>query len=226
VQFRAAVDATGVLGVGVVSAGGNVVFEAHSWHFGGTIEATFGVVFTRIAPDGSRLGSTVVNTTQLAELHGLRAVPGGFALVGRVRSEVRPDGSGWNAWMARVAGDGSGGAVRVIDVDRGDVLFDIAALPDGGYLAAGSTGYTQNPSGASISEEAAPLLVQLATDGTLRQRLAFAAGPRQNQLRTLLRQDGHWLVGGQRDGPGTHSGDTDPRLIRAHGLVARVAGLP
>lgn len=226
IQFRVDIGADGVLAVGTTNAFGNVIFEAHSWHFGEPIAAELGVIVTRVAPDGTRLGSTVLDTQQLAELHALRAVPGGFALVGRVRSERRPDGSGWNAWMARVGADGSGGAVRVLDVDRGDVLFDIAALPDGGFLASGSTGYTQNPSGASISEEAAPLLLRLAPDGTLRERIAFAAGPRQNQLRALLRHGGRWFVAGLRDGPGTHSGDGDPARIRAQGLVARLAGLP
>ncbi len=32
-------------------------------------------------------------------------------------------------------------AYSVVDVDRGDVLFDVAALPGGRYLALGTTGY-------------------------------------------------------------------------------------
>lgn len=225
-QFRIDIGADGVLAVGTPEAQGNVIFEAHTWHFGEAIAATVGVLVTRIAADGTRLGSTVVDTQRLPELHGLRAVPGGFVLVGRVRTEQREDGSGWNAWTALVASDGSGGALRLHDIDRGDVLFDVAALPGGGYLAAGSTGYTQNPRGASISEDCAPLLLRLAADGTLRERIAFAAGPRQNQLRALLRHGERWYVAGLRDGPGTHSGDGDPARIRAQGLVARLAGLP
>lgn len=186
-------------------------FEAHAWHFGETIEAALGVLVTRIAPDVTRLGSTAVDTVRLAELHGLRAVPGGFALVGRVRSERRPDGGGWNTWVASVGADGSGGTVRVLDVDRGDVLFDLAALADG----------------ASISETCVPLVLRLAADSTLREPIAFAGGPRQNPLRALLRHGNRWLVAGLRDGPGHALGrrrpGADPRA--GPGGTARRAAL-
>jgi hypothetical protein len=127
--------------------------------------------------DGRRLGSTVIDTHDLAELHGVRATPGGFVLVGRVLSELRSDGSGWNAFAAFVGRDGTPGPYSVVDVDRGDVLFDVAALPSGRYLALGTTGYTQNPSGASISEAAQPLLVLLNSDGSLAQNLGYIGGP-------------------------------------------------
>src|SRR6185312_16932202 len=130
------------------------------------ITATRGLLLARVAiGDGDRLGSTVVDTNDLAELHGVRATPRGFVLVGRVLSEVRPDGSGWNAFTALVGHDGTPGPYSVVDVDRGDVLFDISALSSGRYLALGTTGYTQNPTGASISEAAQPLLVLLNPDG-------------------------------------------------------------
>ncbi len=219
-QFRADLAADGTLAVGVVNAS-NAVFEGHAWHFGEAIAADYGLIVTRIAPDGRRLGSRIVPTEQLSELHGLRAVLGGFMVAGRVRTARLADGSGWNAFVARVGSDGSGGAVQVIDVDRGDVLFDVAALPQGGYVAVGSTGWTQNPGGASISEDAAPLLVTLAADGRLQQRVAVPGGPRNNQLRAVLNHGGLWLLGGQRNGPGTHSGDANASLIRADGFVAR-----
>jgi hypothetical protein len=225
VQFRADVDANGVLAVALTNVLNTVVFAAHAWHFGQAIPQGFGMLVTRIAADGTRLSSTAVETQRITEVHGLRAVPGGFALVGRLRSAQRPDGSGWDAFMVRVGSDGSAGALQLIDVDRGDVLFDIAALPEGGYAAVGSTGYWQNPSGASISEEAAPLLVKLSASGALQQRITVTAGPRQNQLRALLRHNGSWLMAGLRDGPGTHSGDLDPALIRADGFVRRAPGL-
>jgi len=88
-----------------------------------------------------------------------------------VLSEVRPDGTGWDAFTASVAPDGSLRSYHTVDVDRGDVLFDIAELPSGRYLALGTTGYVQNPTGASISESAQPLLVLLGPDGTLMQNL-------------------------------------------------------
>jgi hypothetical protein len=51
-------------------------------------------------------------------------------------------------------------------------------------------------------------------------------GPRQDQLRTILRVDDRWLVGGMRNGPGTHSGDGRPDLINADGFLVEMNGLP
>lgn len=107
----------------------------------------------------------------------------------------------------------------MIDVDRGDVLFDVAALPGGRYVGVGTAGYTQNPSGASISEAAQPLLVLLNTDGSLARNLGFAGGLRHNQIDTVASFNGQWLVGGMTNGPGTHSGDSQPALIVADGFL-------
>jgi hypothetical protein len=217
-------NATTTLAVGVVNAPFlNYTFRAHSEYFGEPITASPGVLLTRVATDnGRRLGSTVIDTQDLAELHGVRATPHGFVLVGRVLSEVRSDGSGWNAFTALVGNNGTPGPYRVVDVDRGDVLFDIAALPSGGYLALGTTGYTQNPSGASICEAAQPLLVLLNTDGSLAQNVGYTGGARHNQLTTIAPLNGGWLLGGMINGPGTHSGDTDRALIVADGFLREV----
>ena len=84
---------------------------------------------------------------------------------------------------------------------------------------AGSAGYTQNPNGASISEIAEPLLAVLEADGKVKQRIAMTAGPRQNQLRSLVAYGNNWLVGGFVNGPGTHSADSNPALVTADGFV-------
>ena len=133
--------------------------------------------------------------------------------MGRALSEIRSDGSGWDAFVAVVERDGSPGPYSLVDIDRGDVLFDVAALPSGGYVALGSTGYTQNPSGESISESAQPLVVLLNSNGSLLQRLKFSGGARQNQLNSIARLNSHWILGGMVNGPGTHSGDADRNLI-------------
>jgi hypothetical protein len=216
------------LAIGVVDATMlNFTFRAHSEYFSEPIAASPGILLTRVAiDDGHRLGSTAVETHNRAELHGVRAVPRGFILLGRVLSEVRPDGSGWNAFAAFIGNDGTPGSYSVIDVDRGDVLFDVAALSNGQFLALGTTGYTQNPSGASISEAAQPLLVVLNNDGSLAQNLGYRGGPRHNQLTTIARWNNRWLLGGMVDGPGTHSGDSDHKLIVADGFLREVSDLP
>ena len=214
-------DAPATLAVGVVNTPmSNFTFRAHSEYFGEPIEATTGALLTRVASsDGRRMGSTVIDTHELAELHGVRAVPSGFVLVGRVLSELRSDGSGWNAFAGFVGRDGTPGAYSVVDADRGDVLFDVAALPDGRYLALGTTAYIQNPSGASISEAAQPLLVILNNDGSLARNLGYMGGARHNQLSSIASLNGRWLLGGMTNGPGTHSGDADRKLIVADGFL-------
>jgi len=215
------VNGEGILAIGVVEAPmSNYTFRAHADYFSEPIAASTGVLLTRVATqDGRRLGSTVIDTQRRAELHGLRATSNGFAVVGRVLTEVRPDGTGWDAFAASVAQDGSLYIYKTVDVDRGDVLFDIAQLANGQYLAVGTTGYVQNPSGESISESAQPLLVVLEPDGSLVQNLGFPAGPRHNQLTTIVRGAGGWLLGGMVNGPGTHSGDTDRSLLVADGFL-------
>lgn len=98
------VNADAMLAIGVVDAPMfNFTFQAHTECFKEPIAAPVGVLLTRVASaDGRRLGSIAVNTHDRAELHGLRAVPGGFMLMGRVLSEVRSDGTGWNAFTAFV----------------------------------------------------------------------------------------------------------------------------
>lgn len=113
----------------------------------------------------------------------------------------------------------------MVDVDRGDVLFDVAALPSGRFLALGTTGYVQNPSGASISEAAQPLLVLLNADGSLAQNLGFIGGARHNQLTTIAPLNGHWILGGMINGPGTHSGDANRELIVADGFLREGSNL-
>lgn len=216
-------DAAGNVAVGVL---GNLAttFAAHAAFFHEPTAVERGFIVTRLAPDGQRLGATVVDTVQRSELHGLRMHLDGVAVVGRVFSEARPDGSGWNAWAADV--DRATGTLRfhrVIDVDRGDALFDIAALPDGRFLAGGATGYAENPSGASISEDAAPLLVVLDANGSLRQRITVAGGARNNQVRSISPRGDDWLLGALVDGPGTHSGDANPALIVADGFARQIA---
>jgi hypothetical protein len=228
VEVHVDVDANGTLAIATVeSPFRSFVFEAHAAYFGEPIAAPMGVLVSRIATsDGRRLGSSAIDTHQTAELHGLRSAGNGFALVGRVSTEVNGDGSGWDAFIARVRGDGNVATYKVVDVNAGDILFDVAALASGRYLALGTTGYFQNPTGASISEDTEPLLLVLEADGSVAARVNLGDGPRQDQLRTIDSLGGRWLVGGMRNGPGTHSGDFDRSLIAADGFLMEMTGLP
>lgn len=231
-HFHVHVDADAAGNVAVAVAGKPELapaFLAHAAFFHetgaiGSIQS--GALVTRLGPDGMRLGTTPVDSARVSELHGLRLHFGGVAIVGRVFTQQRDDGSGWDGFVADV--DGVTGALRfyrVIDVDRGDALFDVLAT-GGGFLVGGTTGYTQNPTGASISEQSTPLLLRLQDNGTVVERVAVAAGARQNQVRSLALLGNDWLVGSLMNGPGTHSGDADPGLISADGSAREIATVP
>ena len=215
-------DAAGNVAVAVAANPASApIVPAHADYFHQPVAMQFGVLVTRLSADGQRTGTTPVDTLRVSELHGLKITPNGVALVGRVFTQQRDDGSGWDAFVANV--DPSSGFYRVIDVDRGDALFDIASADAGRYIVGGTTGYTQNPTGASISEPSAPLLLLLEADGSVRRRIDVTAGPRQNQVRSIAARASAFVMGGLTNGPGTHSGDADPSLIFADGFARDLA---
>ena len=164
-------DGQGRVAVAVTGGFSTDLFHAHAEHFGEAV-ATIGNggIVTLLSATGTRLVSTAVDTAQVSELHGLRNMGSGFALVGRVRTERLADGTGWNAFAAFISHAGELRNYSVIDVDRGDVLFDLVAGRNSQFLAVGTTGYTQNPFGASISEDRGA-----AAAGALRNRCGGVA---------------------------------------------------
>lgn len=215
------VAADGRVAVGVMLAPTDLAF-GHSEHFGEPVPDTYfpGVLMTRLAADGRRLSTTIVDTVVRSELFGLRWFGDEVLLMGRQRTELRADGLGWDGWLAWVQGsDGRLLRQQAVDVDGGDAIFDAAALPGGRWLLAGVTGYQQNPSGRSISEATAPLLALLPAPGQPPQRLNAAAGARHNQVRGIAVSGGRWWVAGMHNGPGTHSADGDAALLISDGFV-------
>lgn len=215
------VDAQGRSAI-AVNLGRTELAEGHAQHFNEPVVRAVenGVLATQLNAQGQRLGATVVNTLQRSEVHALRWAGDQLLVAGRVRSTNPADGSGWDAYLARLpAGGGAGGSVQVLDFDRGDVILDLAPTPDGRLLLAGATGYTQNPSGGSISEAAQPLLALVPAAGGSPTRMAAPAGPRHNQVRSLAPWQGRWLVSGFENGPGTHSADADASRLTADGQL-------
>lgn len=193
----------------------------HAQHFNeATTEFDHGFIVSTLSADGMRQGSTIVNLGRRSDVHAITWNGDDVAVAGRTYTEPRPDGTGWNGYLA-VTRPAQRQLVNVaqIDVDRGDALLGVQAIANGRYLVMGSTGYVQNPSGASVSEEAQPLLATLNADGTLRQRINVTAGPRHNQLRGAAAWRSGWLLAGLTNGPGTHSADGNPALLTADGYV-------
>lgn len=174
----------------------------------------------RIAPDGRRLGTSLIRTDKADELYGLRGAANAAYAVGR--NEIwNASGTGFDALVARVDGATGVVTVRDFDVDRSDIAFDAVELPGRGLVVVGASGYVQNPNGASISEESNAFAVLLPQNGPI-TGLTVPKGPRHNEARFVSLASEHAVVvGGMLDGPGTHSADGDVRLLRAHGFVSR-----
>jgi len=225
--FRAYVDIgpDGAVWIGVLNDPGTDLVEVHNATFGDDLRGvsetgpSYDVLVTLLEPTGRRVFSRMVGTQWHDEIYGLRAVSDALLVVGR--SETVPgDASGWDGLLARVTEAGTVSA-RTFDVDAGDILFDADVLDDGRTIVVGATGYTDNPSGGSISETCSLLALVVTSQAAI--RVALPNLPRHNQLRTVLADEATVWVAGMSDGPGTHSGDTDRSVIRADPFVAALA---
>jgi hypothetical protein len=176
----------------------------------------------RLAPDGTRLGTSVVGTERPDEIFALRAVRGGVWALGR--NELwNAQGTGFDAFIGYVDAATGEATTRWFDVELGDIAFDLAPLPGGEVVVVGASGYAQNPSGASISEASAPFARWLRADGSV-VTIPLPTGPRHNEARFIVPlATGRLLVGGMLDGPGTHSADGDHSLLRAAGFLTEVS---
>jgi hypothetical protein len=225
--FRAYVDAgtDGAVWVAVQVDPATDLLSAHDGAFSDDLEfiaaprPSADVLVTRLDGGGRRMFSRIVGTASRDQLYGMRAVAGGVLVVGRTDTHA-DDPAGWDGLIARVTDDGAVSA-RAVDAGGGDILFDADLLSDGRTVAVGGTGYTDNPSGGSISE-ACSLLALVLTDDA-QTGLQLPRLPRHNHLRTLLVTGASLWVAGMSDGPGTHSGDGDPSAIRADPFAAALA---
>lgn len=173
-------------------------------------------------------GDARAQAASILDVEGVRWLRGGLVLVGRTASAPAPaDGLGWDGFLLHlVDGEAAPRARLVVDVDRGDVLSDVAAHGEAGWLVAGRSGYWQNPGGASISEEARAELLVLDGAGAVVRRLELPQGPRHNAALSVVPSGsgaGVYDVGGLSNGAGSHSADSDPALLQADGWVVRLA---
>ncbi|VXB21386.1 hypothetical protein [Massilia sp. 9I] len=217
-------DASGRIAVGV-NLNPTEYAAAHAEHFKESLPAELysGALVTELAADGRRVGTSYLEPRTPFELKAVKWHGNAIVAVGRVLPVRLPDGFGWDGMLSVIPAGSKGKAgYRTLDIDRGDVLLDATSLPDGRLLVAGSSGYFQNPNGASISEDVKPLLAVLEPDGRLREQLPAVKGPRHNQVRSVAPWNGSWLAGSMENGPGTHSADADAALLRADGHVRSV----
>jgi hypothetical protein len=207
------VDPTGAAYVVVPSTAD--VLPAHDAFFGEHLLANadephfdYGVsIITRLSPDGNRAYAVLSGLGTNRRLLSSRATAQTLWLTGRVRTGSDP--AGWDAWIQSFeASTGHALAERFIDVQGGDMFWEMAAMADGSILGVGSTNYTQNPGGLSVSDARDNLAVIVGPDGAVRKRLTLPAGPmgRGNEVTSVRVIDGRWgMFAGLKNGPGTHA---------------------
>jgi len=87
------------------------------------------------------------------------------------------------------------------------MFWDLAPLDDGSVIAVGSTNYTQNPSGLSVSDARDDLAVIVGPGGDVRRRVSLPAGPtgRGNEVTSVRIVAGWAMFAGVKNAPGTHA---------------------
>ncbi|SHG61359.1 hypothetical protein [Massilia sp. CF038] len=220
-QIHMAMDAPGRMAVAVLLSDRADLLPAHTDYFKETMPAGLihGVLLTVFDEQGKRAQSMAIDHRDKSELHAIKWSANTVLLAGRVRTTRAPGGDGWDGYLARIDPGSRQLAVQVVDVDRGDVLFDVLPLSADTFLLAGATAYTQNPDGESVSETSAPLFLRLDTAKGTQTRIPMPSGLRGNQLRALVPYRSRWLIGGMENVPGTHSADANPALITTDAYV-------
>lgn len=216
------VDETGNAYLAVPST--SLVLPAHDMAFGerlsdgaDPVNADYGVaILTKLDSNGARVYARLLGTAGRSKsLLGVRAGAGVVSLTGREKTGSSPES--WDAWLL-AAGVEAGTVLfeRVIDVQQGDAFWDATPVPGGWTVAVGTTGYTQNPSGVSVSDAREALAVILDAQGQVTRRLELPRGVEargDEAVFVRLGDTGRLVVAGMLDGPGTHA------EVRSNGFV-------
>jgi hypothetical protein len=165
-------------------------------------------IVTRITAQGSRSPARLLGIPgRDKRLLNMRLAGDSVILVGRIRTGTSP--GGWDAWiLSSRAVSGDLNFERTIDVQDGDMFWDATGVGDGRLVAVGSTNYTQNPTGLSVSDARDSLALLLDSQGNVQNRIALPAGPagRGNEaMSVFVRGSNEIAISGVENAPGTHA---------------------
>ncbi len=177
------------------------------------------VLLEKFDRSGARQWSRVIGTANEDEPYAIRAAEGEVAVVGRSRRFAGFDNTFWDAFVSVSDADGTLRRSRTLELEASSILLAVDALPAGGWLVGGSEGWAQNPSGLSVLSFGTKLLVELSTPDANVVRISLPAGPRHNEIRTVLTGSAGVWFGGHEDGPVMHTGDGDLSAIHATGVA-------
>jgi hypothetical protein len=201
------------------------VLTNHDAYFHETLMASanpesydFGLaIVTKFSPEGNRLFATLAGSpSRYKRLLNMRVSDGGIHMVGRIKTGT--EANSWDAWILTV--DPENGSIKYesnIDIADGDMLWDINPLSDGSALAVGTTGYTQNPSGLSVSDTRSAAAFLLDNQGKIVKQIPLPQGPSERGSEAMsvnLIGQGKAVFSGVHNAPGTHA------TVYADGFIA------
>jgi len=183
------------------------------------------LLVTRLRPDGSIDWSRLVGIADVDDEVYAVATDASerLAVVGRTRRERGRDNSEWHISLHVVSADGQAAYSQIFDAPGNGIAQAASFAEDGALFVGGTADWLQNPSGISLYQPGRPLLLQVAFDAQGRPGLPsvrddlLPSTSGHAELRAVAAAAGRLWLAGLENGPLTHTGDSDPSLIRADG---------
>lgn len=176
---------------GLTSANGG---QVSGYHGGASdiwavrLNATGGIAWQRcLGGSGTETSLTAAATTD-----------GGFLIVGSTTSndgDVSGNHGGGDAWVVKLSGDGQLLWQRCIGGSGSDVLYGVAALADGGFVAAGHTNSTDGDAVATNGSHDT-WMVRLDDAGSILWSRTFGSSSYDVFFTMAVRNDGSFLAAG------------------------------
>jgi hypothetical protein len=173
---------------------------------------------TKISPERKRVFSVVMGMEHGDEMKGLKCFDGKIVAAGRT---FVTDYNDWYGYIA-VHDSETANEIFTFKQDPGENAVFLAIgynSSSGSVYAGGSSGWSQNPDGYSVSDNGKKLLVGMDGISLVNEQIILRNKARHNQVNDIQIVDDFMIVGGWEDGPGTHTGDNDGSLVRADGFL-------
>jgi hypothetical protein len=180
------------------------------------------ILLTKVDRSGARAWSRVIGTAHEDEPYAIRAASDSVAVVGRARRNPGFDNTFWDGFISVSSAQGEPLGTRVLQLNDSSILLGVDRLGDAGWVVGGSDGWAQNPDGLSVLSFGSKVLLHLPTLDGDPVRLPVPAGPRHNEIRSVVAGVRFVSFAGHEDGPVMHTGDADPTQIHATGVVGSV----
>ena len=164
-------------------------------------------VLTKVSPSGERKYARLSGRSYKKRLLSMRVGEGNVYLVGREKTGTDP--GSWDAWiLAAETSSGNTKYERQIDIQDGDMFWDIDPFPGGRVLAVGTKGYFQNPGGLSVSDSRFATAIIINGQGAIEKEIDLPQGPSERGSETMfVKLFGRESVvfAGVHNAPGTHA---------------------